>query len=88
MEIKDTDEAFLSEALPCNPVPFINRMAEIVATNRDYVKSPQYKANLWILLAITYGSLFNVNSFDEFLSIKSELEEVRFKEVVKNRNMY
>lgn len=74
MKIKDTDKAFMLSALPCNPVPFINRMSELVAQNHDVVKSPQFKANLWTVLAITYDSLFRVDSYDEFLKLKKEIE--------------
>jgi hypothetical protein len=73
METKQNDLAFLSASLPCNPIPFINRLHELVKDNMDNVTSDQFKANLWILLTQSYGQLFSVDSCDEYSRLKDSL---------------
>jgi hypothetical protein len=73
IETKETDTAFLNNALPCNPNPFINRLKELVANDMNYIKSDHFKANLWILLVQSYGEFFNINCYNEFERLKEKL---------------
>jgi hypothetical protein len=72
---KPIDEAFMAGSLPRNPVPFLTRMKELAEIGQDGLESPQFRANLWIILSMTYGSggLFTVDSYDEYCNLKKEL---------------
>ena len=71
---KPEDTAFLSQAMPCNPMPFLNRMADLVREyGTDVTQTDEYKANMWILLSQSYGQLFRVDSYDEYVNLKNSL---------------
>ncbi len=71
---KPEDTAFLSQAMPCNPLPFLNRMSELVKEyGTEAAQTDEYKANMWILLCQSYGQLFRVDSYDEYVNLKNSL---------------
>lgn len=69
----DRDVAFLSPSLPCNPLPFINRLHDLAKESTINVNCDQFKANLWVLLVQSYGQLFTIDSYDEYCRLKNEL---------------
>lgn len=76
METKLLDQrdlAFLSDSLPCNPLPFINRLHELAKESTSNANCDQFKANLWILLTQSYGQLFSVDSYTEYCRLKESL---------------
>lgn len=72
METTNTDKAvFLGNA--CNPLPFLNRMKEIVKEGTDNNKSAQYRANLLTLIMQSYPTSFTIDIMDEIDKLKKEL---------------
>lgn len=72
IETKETDKAFYCSSLPCNPLPFINRLQELCSENKNNITSMQAKANLYILLTQCFGQLFSIDDMDLFTELKKE----------------
>jgi hypothetical protein len=69
----ERDTAFMSPALPCNPLPFLRRMQDIVNTvGTDGNKSIEYKSNMFILLAQTFGLISDIDMYDLYVELKNE----------------
>ena len=63
--------AMFSNALPCNPIPFLNGLIEGVKLNgTDYIQSDEAKKILQTILNQSYGQLFNIDSYNEYLRLK------------------
>jgi hypothetical protein len=60
------EKAFKCEAVPCNPIPFANRIVELVKGNTGNVQSDEVKACLWILNSQAYGQLATIDLCDEW----------------------
>jgi len=74
MDIKDVDKAFLAESLPCNPRPFLLRCIELLdELGTDGCKDPRYRANLFVLMMQSNGSLFSIDSFEETRKLVRDL---------------
>ena len=88
METKQTDTAFLADAFPCNPLPFLNRMKEIVRDNgTDATKTPQFQANLLVVMQQTFGQLATIDLFELYGKIKAELQKHDKQQVTTNENL-
>ena len=62
LKTTNEDTAFMSNAMPCNPLPFLNRMHQIVKENgTDATITPQFRANLLIVMQQTFGQLANID---------------------------
>jgi len=63
--------AMFDDCLPVNPLPFLNKAAELIRENgTDYVKSDKLKAILWIVLAQAYGQLAVIDLYEEWDRLK------------------
>lgn len=59
------EHAFMSESLPCNPIPFLNRMIEIIKEKgTGAVTNPRYVSCLHILTMLTHGNMYNIDSYE------------------------
>ena len=73
--MKNEDQAFRSPAMPCNPLPFINRMGEIIRENSTgATNTPQFRANLLIVLQITFGQIATVDLCDLWAEVNAKIE--------------
>jgi hypothetical protein len=67
------DTAFMSNAMPCNPLPFLNRMHEIIKDNgTDYTSSLQFKANLLVVMQQTFGQLATIDLCDLWQELNTD----------------
>lgn len=72
----ERDTAFLSNKLPSNPRPFINRLYEIMfnsMNDHSFIKSKEFRSNLWIILTTIYGQT-EIDIEHEWLKLKEEFE--------------
>jgi len=68
---KPEDLAYLSEALPSNATPFLNRMKELIQEyGNDAQKSNEYKACLWVIMAQTYTPISVVPLSEEWSRLR------------------
>ena len=59
--------AMESPSMPCNPIPFANALVDgCKLYGSDFVKTDKGKRILWILNAISYGQLANIDLMDEY----------------------
>lgn len=72
----DEERAFLSDAVPVNALPFLNRMTQILRENRcnNFGSLPEkakvdFRACLWVVLAQVYGQMANISMEGEWLRL-------------------
>jgi hypothetical protein len=65
--------AMFYSAFPCNPKPFLNRMGELIEGDYANMKSPDVLACLFVLNAMAYGQLANIDMNSEWVRLKAEL---------------
>ncbi len=64
--------AFRSSGFPCNPIPFLNGLAEGVRENgTDYIKSDEAKKMLLVIIQQSYGQAASVDTYEEFVRLLS-----------------
>ena len=69
--LKKLSEAMFNNSLPCNPVPFLSGLIDGCKINgTDYITSNEAKKILFIILCQSYGSLFFIDSLNEFNKLK------------------
>ena len=67
MKTNELSSAMFAPSFPCNPLPFLNGLIEGCKVNgSDYVQSDEGKRILYVLIAQSYGQLFNIESLSEF----------------------
>jgi hypothetical protein len=67
--------AMFQICLPVNPLPFLNKAAELIRENdTGYVRSDKVKAVLWIVLAQAYGQLAVIDLNKEWDRLKQVFE--------------
>ena len=75
MNIKP-EKAMFQPSLPCNPIPFANRIIELVKGNgTDFIKSDECKACLFILNSLAYNQLFSIDSITEYGELDKSLNQ-------------
>lgn len=63
--------AMFQAKFPVNPLPFLNKAAEIIRENgTDAVKSDKFKAILWMVISQAYGQLAVVDLNTEWIRLK------------------
>jgi len=74
------EHAFMSEAFPCNSIPFLTRLRELLnetQTNGLAYLSEEGKlkarACMWILMAQLYGQTATINLSEEWYSLNAAL---------------
>lgn len=66
------DSAFLRESLPCNPVPFLNRMIQLIKEHgTDANQSFNYQANLMIIMIQSLQGVEELRTDQLFNKLKS-----------------
>jgi len=59
--------AMFAPSFPCNPLPFLNGLAEGIKENgSDYIMTDEAKRMLFVVIAQSYGQLFNIDSLTEY----------------------
>jgi hypothetical protein len=78
----DEERAFLSDAVPVNALPFLNRMMQILRENRanNFGSLPEkakvdFRACLWVVLAQVYGQMANISMEGEWLRLSRLVNE-------------
>jgi hypothetical protein len=67
------DTAFMSNAMPCNPLPFLTRMQQIIKENgTDATISHQFRANLLIVMQQTFGQISTIDLCDLWESLNTD----------------
>ena len=76
------EDAINSKILPCNPLPFLNRMVELIKERgTDAIKNDNdVKACLWIVNAQAYGDMSNIDMSKEWVRIVKGLWQTVFRE--------
>ena len=70
---KELSEAMFESALPCNPIPFANAIAEgCKEKGSDYIKTDEAKRLLWILNVLAYGELSTIDLPKEYEVLERE----------------
>ena len=70
------EKAMFQQSLPCNPIPFANRIIELVKENgTDFIKSDECKACLFILNSLSYNQLFSIDSITEYGKLDKSLNQ-------------
>jgi hypothetical protein len=74
----NNDQAMFAPSLPCNPIPFLTDLADLVREQgTDAIKSDKAKRLLWVVIAQSYGQLACVDLCKEFTRLhEAEAEEV------------
>ena len=75
IETTQTDKAVLLGNLPCNPIPFLNRLHELAKECTDNNQTDQYKANLLLLVMQSYPLQFSLDFYDELQRLKPALNQ-------------
>jgi hypothetical protein len=65
--------ALTSAAFPCNPRPFALRINELCNGNSGAITSDEAKACLWILNAMAYGQMAEIDMCDEWSRLNKAL---------------
>ena len=66
--------AFAGTSFPINPIPFSNAISDFVRENgTDSIQSDKAKAILWVLIAMAYGQMANIDLPDEWTRLFSIL---------------
>ena len=71
-------DAMFCSAMPCNPIPFANALAEYVRLNGTAsIQSDEAKQLLWVLINQAYGQLSTVDTVAEYerLSVARTIRE-------------
>ena len=64
--------AMFSESFPCNPLPFLNGLAEGCKVNgSDYLQTDECKRIQFCLIGMSYGQSFRIDSLSEFQRLKN-----------------
>jgi len=78
------EEAFLSECFPCNSIPFLRRLREILdesKTNSFQLLPDDTKLKargcMWILMAQLYGQFAVLDLNHEWLELEAAVKEVK-----------
>lgn len=58
--------AFKANPFPCNPIPFLNDLIELVRNNTAAIQSTQAKMLLLTIIQQAYGQLAIVDTYAEF----------------------
>ena len=70
------EKAMFQLSLPCNPIPFANRIIELIKENgTDFIKSDECKACLFILNSLAYSQLFSIDSITEYTKLNKTLNQ-------------
>ncbi len=69
--LTDLSLAMFAASFPCNPLPFLNGLIDgCKVYGSDYMKTDEGKRILFVLIAQSYGQLFNIDSLTEFSKLK------------------
>ena len=78
------DRAFLMETFPCNSIPFLRRLREILdegKTNGLAILPDDAKlkarACMWVLMGQLYGQMATIDLSDEWDSLNKTMKEVQ-----------
>lgn len=64
--------AFNSPAFPCNPLPFLNELFELVkAEGTNTIRSDKAKMLLLTINQISYGQAAIIDTFEEYCRLKA-----------------
>jgi len=67
----DLSRAMFSPAFPCNPIPFLSGLITGCKNNGfDWLETNEAKRILFIVIALSYGQSFKLDSYLEFKSLK------------------
>ena len=59
--------AMFAPSFPCNPLPFLNGLIDGIHENgTDYIMTDEAKKMLFVIIAQSYGQLFNIDSLSEY----------------------
>ena len=78
------EHAFQSECFPCNSIPFLTRLREILDENKtnglailpDDAKL-KARACMWVLMGQLYGQMATIDLSDEWDSLNNTMKEVK-----------
>jgi len=69
--IADLSNAMYAPSMPCNPIPFANGLiCGCKEYGTDFIQTKEAKRLLWLLNAMAYGQTFNINSINEYNTLK------------------
>lgn len=67
----DLSRAMFNPSFPCNPIPFLHGLIEGCKNyGTDYLKTIEAQRILFVVIALSYGQLFNLDSLDEYSRLK------------------
>ena len=77
VEKDERDTAFLKSSLPCNPIPFINRLKELSETlsTDEFISDPRVRSNVNVLNSIIHGPMFMIDSLEEYRILEKQLNQ-------------
>jgi len=82
------DRAFLMETFPCNSIPFLRRLREILdesKTNSFQLLPDDAKlkarACMWVLMGQLYGQMATIDLGQEWQALRKAIDEPERKEV-------
>ena len=80
------EEAFMSKSFPCNSIPFLTRLRELLNESQTnglaYLEEEdklKARACMWILLGQLYGQLATINLSEEwsYLNVSKRMQDIR-----------
>jgi hypothetical protein len=70
-KLYDLSRAMFNNSFPCNPLPFLIGLIEGVKNyGTDYLKTVEAQRILFVVIAQSYGQLFDIDSLTEFSRLK------------------
>ena len=72
IEPRPEDISFLAPAHPCNPLPFLARMSEIVQASTDNTQTKEFQSNLLIVMQQTFGQIATIDLFKLWRDLKEK----------------
>ena len=74
-KIMKEEKAMFLKSLPCNPIPFANRIIELCQKKgTNAITKKECQACLYILLTQSYGQLFQIDSLNEYERLKKSFQ--------------
>ena len=68
------EEDYSREIFPCNPVPYLNRMVELITRNgTESIKTnTKVRGCLWVVMAQAYGGIATIDLAEEWSKLYAE----------------
>ncbi len=68
------EESYNREILPCNPIPYLNRMIELINENgtQSIKTNKKVRGCLWVVMAQAYSGIATIDMSEEWDTLNKD----------------